>query len=71
MQRSGTSPDSREICLEAFAAELASVAYPVALRHRLANSWLDLELDLWNVMNETVQKWELALSQPEMAGRMR
>jgi len=43
--------------LETFAAELTSAAYPVVLRHGRGSSWVDLELDLWKVLAETVQKW--------------
>jgi hypothetical protein len=42
--------------LEVFAAELTAVAYPVALRHGVGDKWLDLELDLWRVLSETVKK---------------
>lgn len=44
--------------LEAFAAELTAAAYPIALRHGGGNKWLELELDLWRALTETVQKWE-------------
>ena len=43
--------------LENFAAELTSAAYSVALRHGLEDKWLDLELDLWETLKETVKKW--------------
>jgi hypothetical protein len=43
--------------LQAFAAELTAAAYPVALRHGAGGRWLDLELDLWRVLSETVQSW--------------
>ena len=43
--------------LELFAAELAAAVYPVALRHGLREEWLDLELDLWRVLGETVKKY--------------
>ena len=43
---------------EALAAELTAAAYPVALRHGVGGKWLDLELDLWRVLAETVQRWE-------------
>jgi hypothetical protein len=46
-----------EHALEAFAADLAAAAYLVALRHGLGDNWLDLELDLWRVLTETVKKW--------------
>jgi hypothetical protein len=41
-----------------FVADLTEAAYPVALRHKGAEAWLDLELDLWRVMAQTVKKWE-------------
>jgi hypothetical protein len=43
--------------LETLAAEFTDAAYPVALRHGIDGSWLELELDLWKVLNATVQKW--------------
>jgi hypothetical protein len=43
--------------LETLAAELTDAAYPIALRQGIAGSWVDLELDLWKVLNATVQKW--------------
>jgi hypothetical protein len=46
----------RDICLENFAAELTEIALPVALRHGIAGSWLDLELDLWKVLTDRVKK---------------
>ncbi len=39
-------------------AELTEAAYPIALRHKGGENWLDLELDLWRAMAQTVQKWE-------------
>ena len=42
--------------LEVFAAELTAAAYCVALRHGAGDKWLDLELDLWRVLTETVGK---------------
>jgi hypothetical protein len=44
--------------LEDFAAELARAAYCVALGHGTADSWLDLELDLWRALSDTVRHWE-------------
>jgi hypothetical protein len=49
---------NRDTVLENFAAELAAAAYPVALRHGIGDKWLDLELELWQVLTETVKKWE-------------
>jgi len=43
--------------LETLAAELTDAAYPIALRHGIAGSWVDLELNLWKVLTATVCKW--------------
>jgi hypothetical protein len=44
--------------LDDFVAELTEAAYPIALRHKKGENWLDLELDLWRAMAQTVQKWQ-------------
>ena len=49
----------RDAILEAFAAELTAAAYLVALRHRAAETWFDLQLELWQVLAETIKKWKL------------
>ena len=46
----------RDNLLENFAAELTSAAYAVALRHGVEDKWLDLELELWETLKETVKK---------------
>jgi hypothetical protein len=43
--------------LDTFAAELTRAAYFIALRHGAARTWLDLELDLWQALADTVQQW--------------
>jgi hypothetical protein len=48
---------NRDTLLANFAAELASAAYSVALRHGTAGMWVDLELDLWKALADTVKKW--------------
>ena len=48
--------------LENLAAELTEAAYPVALRHGVGKEWLDLQLDLWKALTQTVQKWQQPLS---------
>jgi hypothetical protein len=40
--------------LETLAAELAHATYAVALKHERAASWIDLELDLWRAVRETL-----------------
>jgi hypothetical protein len=49
---------NRDILLENFAAELTSAAYAVALRHGVEDKWLDLELELWEALQEMVKKRE-------------
>ena len=46
-----------EIRLEEFTAELTKAAYAVALRHGARDKWLDLQLELWKALKETVEKW--------------
>jgi hypothetical protein len=41
--------------IETVAAILTEAAYPVALRHG-SDSWVDLELELWKVLTETLQR---------------
>lgn len=43
--------------LEALAAELTLAAYRAALRTRTGGTWLDLELDLWRALADTVKTW--------------
>ena len=54
-QRAVSDRDSR---LENFAAELTQVAYAVVLRGGVVDKWLDLELELWEALKETINKWD-------------
>ena len=47
----------QDTLLDTFAAELTRAAYYVALRHRAAGTWLDLELGLWQALAETVKQF--------------
>ena len=47
----------QDILLEDFTAELTRAAYAVALRHGWGDLWLDLELDLWRVLTDTIRTW--------------
>ena len=49
---------SRDTLLDNFAAEVTSTAYAVALRHSVEDKWLDLQLELWEALKETVKKWD-------------
>ncbi len=51
------TPSDLEIPLEDFTAELTRAAYAVALRHGARDKWLDLQLELWKALQETVKKW--------------
>ena len=44
--------------LASFTAKLTDAAYAVALRHGIRGSWIDLQLDLWRVLTEAVEKAE-------------
>ena len=47
----------RDILLDNFAAELTRSAYRVVLRHGSAGTWLELELELWRALADTVKQW--------------
>ena len=47
----------RDALLDTFVAELTRAAYHVALRHGAAGTWLDLQLDLWQALADTVKQW--------------
>jgi hypothetical protein len=59
---SGRSHGAVAADVENLAAELTEAAFPVALRHGVGREWLELKLDLWNVMTDTVKNWNLSLS---------
>jgi hypothetical protein len=42
--------------IETVAARLTEAVYPVALRYATVDSWVDLELELWKVLTETLQR---------------
>jgi hypothetical protein len=64
---------NRDTRLENLAAELTLAAYGVALRHGTAGTWVDLELDLWKALADTVKargrEWVRPAGQPETAHR--
>jgi hypothetical protein len=49
-------PTDRDALVENFAAELSERAMVVALRYGVGPSWLDLKLDLWRALIETLQE---------------
>jgi hypothetical protein len=52
------TPVNRDVPLETFAAEVTLAAYRVALPTKTQGTWLDLELDLWKELADTVKTWE-------------
>ncbi len=57
MNLNNASSHDWDTALETFAAELTEAVYPVALGHGTGDSWVDLELDLWKALDQTVKKW--------------
>ena len=51
----------RDCSPETVAAKVAEAVFPVTLRYGVSDLWLDLELDLWHVLAETVARWDGAL----------
>jgi hypothetical protein len=56
------TPVNRDAALETFAAELALTAYRVALQTRTRGTWLDLELELWRALADTVKTRAMELA---------
>lgn len=50
-----------DAALDFFAAELATAAYRVALRHGCEDQWLELEVALWRTLTDTVERWRQRL----------
>jgi hypothetical protein len=59
---------NRNTPLDSFAAELALAAYRVALQTRTRGTWLDLELDLWRALVDTVDAWGTGIASVPPAG---
>jgi hypothetical protein len=62
------TPVNRDALLETFAAELTFAAYHVALRTGTQGTWLDLQLDLWKALAETVRTWDEGIAPAPLAG---
>ena len=56
MRNSATANDPIAF-LEDLTAELTSTAYTVMIRHGGGDNWLDLQLDLWKSLGETVRSY--------------
>jgi hypothetical protein len=57
MNRDFKTRVDRDAPPESLAAELALAAYRVALGTRTDGTWLELQLDLWRAMADTVETW--------------
>lgn len=42
--------------LAVFAADLADAAYAVVLRHGIGGSWIDVQLEVWRALAETIRE---------------
>jgi hypothetical protein len=62
MNEDHKTPVDRDALLESLAAHLTVAAYRVALRSRTGDTWLDLELELWRALADTVKTWGRELS---------
>jgi hypothetical protein len=60
MNSKGRTMRDRDIHVENLAAKLTDAAYPVALRHGVAGSSIDLELDLWKALREELRRYAQA-----------
>jgi hypothetical protein len=50
--------------LHEVAADVAQAVRSAALQHRTNNSWLQLELDLWQAVTGTLNKWRSLAAAP-------
>jgi hypothetical protein len=50
--------DAGHSSLASLTAKLTAAAYAVALRHGVRGSWIQLQLDLWQVLTEVVERGE-------------
>jgi hypothetical protein len=68
IQPDNDAPINRDALLEAFAAELTLAAYRVALRTNTQSTWLDLQLELWKALADTVKTWGGGTASVPLAG---
>jgi hypothetical protein len=52
------SAGDEQSSLASLTAKLTAAAYAVALRHGVRGSWIDLQLDLWRVVAEAIERGE-------------
>jgi carbon storage regulator len=64
-----TADEDRDAFAEILAAELTSAVNPVLVRHAASGQWLDMELELWKVLTESIKN--LALPNPNCLAKDR
>jgi hypothetical protein len=52
---------TRDALLETLTAEMTAAAYRVALRATKQGAWLELQLDLWRELADTLKTWDTEL----------
>ena len=57
MNATARTASDRDTLRGMFVAELTTAAYADALHHGTGYSWLDLQLALWQALDETVARW--------------
>jgi hypothetical protein len=58
MNTNAGTAEYSEFFPDLLAAELTLAAYPIALRHGVGDSWVELETNLWMVLAEAVRNWQ-------------
>jgi hypothetical protein len=61
MKLKETTVSHSNATLEDFAAQLTQAAYCVALRHGVKDSWLDVEIELWRVLADGLNRQRFPL----------
>jgi len=56
MSNSNAPECAHDLQLENFAADLADVAYRVALQHGVGQKWIDLQVNLWGAMTQAIEQ---------------
>jgi hypothetical protein len=56
MRTATTTFGECDAAIESFAAELTEASYPVVLRHGVKGSSIDLQLELWHTLADTLKK---------------
>jgi hypothetical protein len=69
MNANNKTSENRGRSLESFAADLTVAAYSVALERGMEGSWLDLQVEIWMVLVETLKHWDRAFPEAGWPGK--